>query len=151
MDTLYGMMYSATNRESGERYTVKRVTRRTLHPREAAAVDDEIAVLRVAAECAQIVDLRQVYESTDTTTIVMEDIKGQPLVDQLIERQSFNESDAKAIARSLLSGIEFLHKRRIANRNLTLENLILVGVYRELSLSFNLTAVYLTVGLWFLR
>jgi serine/threonine protein kinase len=127
MDTLYGQIHLATHKTTGTQYFVKRVVRRVLHPREAKAVNDEIAVLRAASECRQILNIHEVYEDADITAIVMDHVKGQPLIDQLIERKSIHESDAKALARNLLTAVDFLHKRRIANRNLTLDNLILVS------------------------
>jgi serine/threonine protein kinase len=94
-----------------------------------AALNDEIGVLRALADGDHVVRLQEVYEDPDTTFLVLEYIKGDVLIDRLIQKKKYTEFDAKELVRNLLLGVAHIHANRIANRNLTLENLILVSSY----------------------
>ena len=71
------------------------------------------------------VSLYEVYEDPDATYMVMEKIEGEILIDKLLQKKKFTEYDAKELVRNLLQGIYHCHRKKIAIRNLTLDNLIL--------------------------
>lgn len=98
-----------------------------MHSGDVAALNDEIAVLRALAHGDHVVRLQEVYEDPDTTFLVLEYIQGDVLIDRLIQKKKYTEFDAKELVRNLLLGVAHIHENRIANRNLTLENLILVS------------------------
>jgi serine/threonine protein kinase len=52
---------------------------------------------------------------------------GGDLIDRILERAHYSEGDAREVCRQLLFGVEFCHSRKIANRNLKPENLLLVS------------------------
>jgi serine/threonine protein kinase len=117
----------ATKKKTKEEFSVKRIVRKDLHPRDVVALNDEISALRAVAGCEYVIHLKEVYEDADHTYIVMERINGEPLIDRLITNKKLTEFDAKELARNLLLGIAHCHTKRIANRNLKLENLHLVS------------------------
>lgn len=123
---MYGRVYIATNKQSKTQYAAKRVVRRTLHPSDVQAVNDEINVLKEVSSCNQIIKFQKVYEDEEITTIVMEHFGGQPLIDRLIESKKLTEFYAKEVVRNLMLGVAYCHKKRIANRNLKLDNILLV-------------------------
>lgn len=104
---------------------VKKVCRRTLVPTDVIALDDEIAVMRAVIDSTHVIRLRQVFEDSDYTHIVMDRINGIVLIDQLVKRKRFPEAEANFIVRSLLMGVKHCHDKRIAIRNLKLESLLL--------------------------
>jgi serine/threonine protein kinase len=124
---VYGRVYITTEKQTSMQFAAKRVIRRTLHPSDVQAVNDEIDVLRAVAGCDQIIKLHTVYEDADITTIVMEHFGGQPLIDRLIENKKLTEYYAKEVVRNLMVGVAYCHKKRIANRNLKLDNILLVS------------------------
>jgi len=71
------------------------------------------------------VSLHEVYEDPDATYMVMEKIEGEILIDKLLQKKKFTEYDARELVRNLLHGINHCHRKKIAIRNLTLDNLIL--------------------------
>jgi serine/threonine protein kinase len=123
----FSVVLEATHKQSRIRYAVKRIDRRNLHPSDAVAVQDEIDALRTVAGCPQIVRLHDIYDEVDTTYLILENMRGGDLIDRIIRRQSYTEYDAKQVCEALLEGVKFCHKRRIANRNLKPENLLLVS------------------------
>lgn len=100
-----------------------------LHPRDVAALDDEIATLRDLADgsgCKHVIYLHEVYEDPDATFLVFGKIQGDVLIEHLIQRKKYTEFDAKELTRNLLMGVKYCHEKQIAIRNMTLDNLILV-------------------------
>ena len=122
-------MYSATNLLTKKVYSVKKVVRKTLHPSDFAALSDELAALDEVSEGGKThtVCLYEVYEDLDVTYMVMERIKGTILLDRLLQKHKYTEYDAKEIVRNLLHGVNHCHQKRIAIRNLTLDNVLLTN------------------------
>lgn len=122
-------IHSAKNIVSNKEYSVKKIIRRELHPGDFAALNDEITVLQELADGGKthVVCFYEVYEDPDATYIVLERIQGEILIDKLIEKKKYTEFDAKELVRNLLLGVNHCHKKSIAIRNLTLENLLLVS------------------------
>lgn len=68
-----------------------------------------------------------VYDEPDDTYLVLECMGGGDLIDRIIEKRHYTEFDAKEVSRKLILGVEYCHKKKIANRNLKPENLLLVS------------------------
>lgn len=108
-------------------YAAKRVSRKDLHPSDAAALHDEIAALQEVTDCDHIVKLYDVYDEPDFTYLVLECMRGGDLIDRIIEKRHYTEFDAKEVSRKLILGVAYCHEKKIANRNLKPENLLLVS------------------------
>ena len=121
-------IHTAKNLLTNKEYSVKKIIRRDLHPGDFAALNEEISVLKEVGEGGKthVVCLYEVYEDPDATFIVMERIHGELLIDKLMQKKKYTEFDAKELVRNLLQGVRHCHKKRIAIRHLTLDNLLLV-------------------------
>jgi serine/threonine protein kinase len=123
----FSVVHEATDRETKELFAVKRVPRKALHPSDAVALHDEIAAMHMVIGCEHIVKLCDVYDEIDYTFLVLECMRGGDLIDRIIEKRHYTEFDAKEVSRKLLIGVAYCHERKIANRNLKPENLLLVS------------------------
>lgn len=103
------------------------MSRKDLHPSDAAALHDEIAALQEVTDCDHIVKLYDVYDEPDFTYLVLECMRGGDLIDRIIEKRHYTEFDAKEVSRKLILGVAYCHEKKIANRNLKPENLLLVS------------------------
>ena len=112
-------------KKSDQVYAAKRIDRNNLHPSDALALHDEIAALQEVSNCEQIVRLHNVFDEPDYTYLVLDCMKGGDLIDRIIEKHNYTEFDAKEVSRKLLMGVAYCHKKKIANRNLKPENLLL--------------------------
>jgi len=121
----FSVVHEVLSRHTNEKFAAKRVTRKDLHPSDAVALHDEIAALQQACDCEHIVKLYDVYDEPDFTYIVLECMTGGDLIDRIIEKRHYTEYDAKEVSRKLLLGVEYCHNKKIANRNLKPENLLL--------------------------
>jgi len=108
-------------------YSVKKVIRKNLHPVDFAALSDELAVLHEITKGGKghTARLHNIYEDSDATYMVLEKIEGEVLIDKLLAKKKYTEFDARELVRNLLQGVSHCHGKRIAVRNLTLDNLIL--------------------------
>ena len=78
-------------------------------------------------DCDHIVKLYDVYDEPDFTYLVLECMRGGDLIDRIIEKRHYTEFDAKEVSRKLILGVAYCHEKKIANRNLKPENLLLVS------------------------
>jgi serine/threonine protein kinase len=118
----------ASHIKTKQEFVVKKVVRRFLHPSDVASLNDEMSVLQALRDCKHVVRLQEVFESPDSTCLVLEHFKGKALIDCLVQQTKYTEFSAKELIRNLLLGVAHCHKNRIANRNLKLENLLLVSL-----------------------
>jgi len=81
-----------------------------------------------AASCANIVNIREVFENTyhgqPSLLVVMECMDGGELFSRIEESQGFSERDAPEIVKEICNAVKFLHERKIAHRDLKPENLL---------------------------
>jgi calcium/calmodulin-dependent protein kinase I len=118
-------VHEVLSKKTQEVYAAKRVSRKDLHPSDAVALHDEIAALQQVTDCEHIVKLYDVYDEPDFTFLVLECMKGGDLIDRIIEKRHYTEFDAKEVTRKLIMGVAYCHEKKIANRNLKPENLLL--------------------------
>lgn len=121
----FSVVHEVVNVHTNDVFAAKRVSRKDLHPSDAVALHDEIAALQQVADCEHIVKLFDVYDEPDHTYLVLECMRGGDLIDRIIEKRHYTEFDAKEVSRKLLLAVEYCHQKKIANRNLKPENLLL--------------------------
>jgi len=121
----YTVVNEAKHRQSREIYAVKRVARTDLGPNDAVALQEEITALQMVSGCPQIVALHDVFEEPDHTFLVLNCLRGGDLIERITQKQHYSEAEARIIAKQLFLGVEYMHSKRIANRNLKPENILL--------------------------
>jgi calcium-dependent protein kinase len=71
-----------------------------------------------------IIKFHETYQDERYVYILMEHCSGGELLEKLIQKKSLKEKDAAKVIYSLLSALNYLHKKRICHRDLKLENLL---------------------------
>ena len=71
-----------------------------------------------------IIQLVEVFETTDKVYMVMELATGGELFDRIIAKGSFTERDATRVLHMVLEGVQYLHELGITHRDLKPENLL---------------------------
>ncbi|TMW68148.1 hypothetical protein Poli38472_007820 [Pythium oligandrum] len=74
-----------------------------------------------------IAKLEEFYENDSFIVLIMELLEGGELFDTIIERGRFTEADARHVAQSVLSAVQYMHARGIVHRDIKPENLLLVS------------------------
>lgn len=120
-------MYAGVHKQSKKEFAIKCVDRLHLQPSDAIALQDEITALRKVEDCRHVVRLHDVFDEPDTSYLVFERMRGGDLIERIIKKEHYTEADAKAVCKNLLLGVQFCHRKKIANRNLKPENLLLTS------------------------
>lgn len=121
----FSVVHEVRMKRTKEMFAAKRISRKDLHPSDAIALQDEIEALQQVTKCEEIVTLFNVFDEPDYTFLVFEIMEGGDLIDRIVKKQHYTEFDAKEVSQKLLMGVNYCHKKKIANRDLKPENVLL--------------------------
>lgn len=103
------------------------------------ALQDEVTALRAVKGNPNIVEVLDIIEESDFTFIVMENVNGGDLMGRIMKKTFYAEQEARAVCRSLLEGLRYMHSTDIVHRNLKPGNILMVmSFFRKQSYRFNL-------------
>ncbi|KAG8740706.1 hypothetical protein FRC10_003956 [Ceratobasidium sp. 414] len=109
----------------GEEVAVKLIRRGNVeNALRMSKVEREIEVLRTINH-PNIVRLYDVIETDKYIGIVLEYASGGELFDHILAHRFLRERDACKLFAQLISGVSYIHKKKIVHRDLKLENLLL--------------------------
>lgn len=97
---------------------------RKLSPKDDKAVYDEVNIMNDLKH-PSIVNLVDFFTSEKTFHVVLELARGGDVFGRLSKRLTYKETDARTLARNLLSSVEFIHSKAYVHRDLKPENLLL--------------------------
>jgi serine/threonine protein kinase len=81
--------------------------------------------LTMSLQHENVVKIHDFYQTATHVYVIMELLEGGELLDAVMELGSYNEKDAATIMKQLFTGLESVHSKSMAHRDLKLENLIL--------------------------
>lgn len=122
----FSVIHEGVHLDDGDTYAVKRIPRVDLWEEDAVALQSEIMCLQQVSDCECIAYLREVFDETDFTYMVMELLPGGYLIDKIIEKHFYDEVKGMIVAKRLITAVEFCHYHRVAIRDLKPENMLLV-------------------------
>lgn len=100
-----------------EDFAVKIIKRTGLSPEDDEAVMNEVTIMQSLSAYGQyVVQLVDFSEEPDYFFLVMEYMSGGDVFDQIVERTSYTEKDARDLAKVLLKAVKCLHDNGIAHR-----------------------------------
>lgn len=121
----YGDVHEIRNKKTGEIRAVKHLSK--LNIQDLTKFRREIDFL-VKTDHPNIIKLYEVFESTRSLYLVMEECKGGELFDRIIDHIDngimYTEKDAAEMILQVMSAIEYCHNKGICHRDLKPENLL---------------------------
>lgn len=81
--------------------------------REALQVEVEVMEL---IDHKNIVKLREVFDTRKVFYMVMENMKGGELFDRIVEKEKYNETEARGVVRDLCQAIAYCHELGVVHR-----------------------------------
>ena len=128
----FGKVKLGVHRHFGEETAIKLIKREMVAAAEEhqadgskmSKVEREISVLRLLRH-PNIVHLYEVIESERYIGIVLEYGAGGELFDYILAQKCLQEREACRLFAQLVSGVSYLHRKKIIHRDLKLENLLL--------------------------
>ena len=85
---------------------------------------DEVRILQ-ELDHESIIQIKEVFDSTDYLYLVLELIDGGELFDRIISKELYPEVEARKLFNNLLSAVSYLHSKGISHRDLKPENILL--------------------------
>ncbi|KAJ7721269.1 kinase-like domain-containing protein [Mycena metata] len=121
----FGKVKLGLHSQWGEEVAVKLIRRGNVDTAvRMSKVEREIEVLR-ALKHPNIVRLYDVIETDKYIGIIIEYASGGELFDHILAHRYLRERDASRLFSQLISGVWYIHQKKIVHRDLKLENLLL--------------------------
>jgi len=121
----YASVWECTHKVTNERYAVKIILRKKLHPKDDEAVLNEVAMMQSLADNKYVVHLMDFYEEEDSFYIVLEYMAGGDVFDRIVSLTQYTELDARNLTLTLLRAVGGMHSLGIVHRDLKPQNLLL--------------------------
>jgi len=88
---------------------------------------DIMKEIDILAQCDHpgVMHLKEFFEENNKVYLITEILSGGELLEAVLLKGHYSERDARLCFRKLLDGLCYLHERKIAHRDLKLENLLL--------------------------
>lgn len=117
------------NRESGEKYAVKCISRNSWQRMQGSTqrkitLLDEIEIM-LRANHPNIVKVHEYFESSKCVSVVLDYCGGGDMLEFIQKNEGYDESKAKLVFMQLINAIEYLHSLSIAHRDLKPDNILL--------------------------
>ncbi|KAH7882716.1 Pkinase-domain-containing protein [Phlebopus sp. FC_14] len=121
----FGKVKLGLHHQWGEEVAVKLIRRGNIDTSvRMSKVEREIEVLRTLKH-PNIVRLYDVIETDKYIGIILEFASGGELFDHILAHRFLKEKDAAKLFSQLISGVWYIHQKKIVHRDLKLENLLL--------------------------
>ncbi|KAF9007012.1 hypothetical protein BDQ17DRAFT_1389151 [Cyathus striatus] len=121
----FGKVKLGLHSQWGEEVAVKLIRRGNVdNSTRMSKVEREIEVLR-SLKHPNIVRLYDVIETDKYIGIILEYASGGELFDHILAHRYLRERDAQKLFHQLISGVWYIHQKKIVHRDLKLENLLL--------------------------
>uniref|UniRef100_A0A7S0G5Q7 Non-specific serine/threonine protein kinase n=1 Tax=Rhodosorus marinus TaxID=101924 RepID=A0A7S0G5Q7_9RHOD len=119
----YGDVYRASQKSTGEKVAIKRISKIKFGTCEMKFLRREISITRKLRH-PNIVSTFDIFDSKDTLYIVMEYMPGGEFFSVLESMGHFSERNAAIAMRDIVTGVACLHVHGIIHRDLKPENLL---------------------------
>jgi calcium/calmodulin-dependent protein kinase I len=129
----FSTVHEATHAVSGNKVAVKVVQKAALTAQDAAALEQEIAILR-EMEHPNILKLHEHFQDDGAHYLVTELLAGGELFDRVVEKEFYSEREARGLVRLLLDAVQYCHGHGVVHRDLKPENLLLTSYDDDLNI-----------------
>lgn len=122
----FAVVYRCRHNATRMDYAVKEISIDGLGDRELKTLQGEINVLKFVRGGPSIIRLFDVFHEPHMVHLVMEEMKGGDLLGRIAEKEVYTEFEARNTCIHLFEAVKYCHRKRIAHRDIKLENLLLV-------------------------
>jgi len=127
----FAVVKLAIEKSTGKKYACKIITlpRNDKVPKEEVTRSEVFHEIEIAsgANHRNIITVKEFFISEKKVSLIMDFMEGGMVLDSLLNRKHgrYTEDDARGVMKQVLEGLEYLHARNVAHRDLKLENILL--------------------------
>lgn len=121
----FATVYRCMHKRSGANYAVKEVDKSKLSKVELRTLQEEIVVLKYLRGAPYIIRLYDVFVEQSKTYMILEEMRGGDLLNRIGEKEVYTEREARQLCKILFLAVNYCHKKKIAHRDIKLDNLLL--------------------------
>lgn len=115
----FATVWECQHKITKEKFAVKVIKREGLSADDDEAVLNEVTIMQSLSRHGKyVVQLCDFYEEKEYFFLVMEYMCGGDVFDQIVERTSYTERDARDLVKTLLTAVKCLHENGIAHRGM---------------------------------
>lgn len=113
----FATVWECQHKVTKEKFACKVIKREGLSATDDEAVLNEVTIMQSLSRHGKyVVQLCDFYEEKDYFFLVMEFMAGGDVFDEIVERTSYTEKDARDLVKTLLTAVKCLHGHGIAHR-----------------------------------
>jgi len=122
----FSVVKKGTHKKTSEDVAIKFIEKKFVDKQDLMLLAREIDIMK-KVDHANVLKLKEVFETDDTIALVMELVTGGELFYKIVEKGNYSEKDAANIVAQMINGVDYLHDQGIAHRDLKPENLLCSG------------------------
>jgi len=122
----FSIVKDGISKKNGEKVALKFIDKKYVDKEDLLLLTREIDIMKKVNH-ENVLSLKEIYETENQLSLVMELVTGGELFFKIVERGSYSEKDASSIVRQIVNGVKYLHSLGIAHRDLKPENLLCSG------------------------
>jgi serine/threonine protein kinase len=122
----FATVYRCRHNRTGMSYAIKEIDLSGLTAKELKTLKVEISVLKFVRGGPAIIRLFDVFREPQKYHLVLEEMKGGDLLSRILEKEVYTENEARDCCRHFFEAVKYCHRKRIAHRDIKLDNLLLV-------------------------
>ena len=119
-------IYNCLRKSTAEYYAVKHIKKKDIDNARRKTLSDEISALKLIRGGPHIVRLYDVFEEPADIYLVFDRMRGGTLLNRIVEKEVYNEREARQVCRIAFTAIDYCHRKKVAHRDIKPENFLLV-------------------------
>jgi serine/threonine protein kinase len=121
----FGAVYMASNFQTGERVTVKKISTKITDERDFQRAMDALLCLQARGGHPNICSLQEHFDKGNQYFLVLDLIRDGEMFDHLIQMGGYSEADAAGVLKEVTSALAFCHGIGIVHGDLKPKNSML--------------------------
>jgi len=113
----FSIVKEGVDRATGEKVAIKFIEKKYVDQEELKLLGREIDIMK-KVQHRNVLRLIEIYETDNLLSLVMELVNGGELFYKIVDKGSYSEREARDIIRQLVEGVDYLHSKGIAHRDL---------------------------------